>query len=132
MSKRHGRWITARELLASLGMPVTPELQRATGGAVCQFSAAYDGGSLFRTPRTIRMHAGNSMHLNAVGAIHLAILLTFSTFDAAASSEPSGTTTPSTPASSSGSSLKRKVDAPPSGPSKFSKACRSLQRNKSK
>ena len=81
MPKQHNRWITASELLVSLGLPITKELQKATGGALCQFSDGHPKQSALRTCRTVRMHAGNSMHLNSIGAVHLAILLLIPVFD---------------------------------------------------
>ena len=75
MSLRRGRWLTATELLTSLGLPISLEAQAWAAGAQCQFSRGFGPKPSTRTCRTMAGQAGNAMHVNSIGAVHAIIIL---------------------------------------------------------
>ena len=70
------RWIMIPEIAASLGHPITDDQVEAAGGLVSPFSLKTEPPST-RTRSSSMYALGNTMHINAVGAVLCTICLVF-------------------------------------------------------
>ncbi len=74
VSGPHKRLMLAPELLAAMGFPIEPDHVEACSGARCSFTRGEEGSSL-RTHASAAKEAGNAMHANSVGAVHLLVVV---------------------------------------------------------
>eukprot|EP00973_Karenia_brevis_P045899 6355830-Karenia_brevis.AAC.1 len=63
----------APELLTSMGFPITKQHQHASH-TTCLFSRGHVAPTS-RSRRSICHQVGNTIHINAVGAVHMSILM---------------------------------------------------------
>eukprot|EP00959_Pyramimonas_sp_CCMP1952_P474057 9502792-Pyramimonas_sp.AAC.1 len=76
VSKRHNYVLHGKDLLQAMGFPISHSAVVASGGARCSFSHGVRSAKK-RTNRSMRMQAGNAMHVSAIGAVHLFLALKF-------------------------------------------------------
>ena len=72
------RWITNKELFTAMGFAITRAHVEAADGTTNQFSEGVAKPSS-RTHRSQSEEVGNTMHVNVIGALHLAVFLKFPT-----------------------------------------------------
>eukprot|EP00974_Lingulodinium_polyedra_P085699 8298596-Lingulodinium_polyedra.AAC.1 len=72
------RWLTATEILAGHGWPVTATMVHASCGATCLFNPEQTPPET-RTYRTVRRQVGNAMHIHVIGCFALFCIMKFPT-----------------------------------------------------
>ena len=68
------RWMCPAELFTSLGFPVKVEAQAAAGNVSCCFSQGHPAPTQ-RSENSMRAQAGNSIHVNVMGAVVAVLVL---------------------------------------------------------
>ena len=68
------RWLAVPELFLAMGFPVTDSTIEACCGAKCPLSRGVDAIAA-QSRRSACNQVGNTMHINSIGAVHMAILL---------------------------------------------------------